>query len=491
MLTVDGGVRSSVKVKPVAVLFLSLLFLLMVFGGYVKVLMILPGKGGSSLLVSVILLAAILLVLLRRINFDSFLTILLTSIAVFMMSLLSALDVTEAARYVLVFIAATVVYVVVFSYSFHFGYRTFMLPALVTFLIIVFSQLWQYTFPHQYHSFAENLLTNDAFKENFQRYLGGRFGGLTALPAQGALCLILLASVVMASLFGKDEKRTSWTHGTKFFLLPVGIFCLTGTGILLSGFRTALVSFCVWCLFGFYAVFFGRRISAFGKLLFIILGFFVALPIAVYQLFLMFQEQARFLSIYSRFDHWKAALGLFMQHPLMGIGINNYRFYTESVGGVGIFSEITHVHNSWIQILAETGIIGMLVFLTSVFFCMRSNFLCVKIAHKYREYNLLFLVGGTCAFGLYTLASNPVHDQQNLLLFIALQAIINSRLARAGIGRVFSFSKSIRRGLYRHPQLQRLAELRRVPGVGAAADLSQLPYRCHCQQPHRRLYGRN
>lgn len=42
-----------------------------------------------------------------------------------------------------------------------------------------------------------------------------------------------------------------------------------------------------------------------------------------------------------------------------------------------------------------------------------------------------------------------------------------------------------------HPQLQRLAGHRGVPGVGAAGDLPQLPHRGQVQRFHRRLHGKS
>ncbi|RJX22060.1 MAG: O-antigen ligase family protein [Ammonifex sp.] len=469
------GEKSSMKVRPVAGLLLTLFFLIVVFTGTIKLLTIFPGKGATSIFVSVIVVAAALLAFLRKISLDGFLAILLVSTAFFMTQLISALSITYLARYLLIFAAATVCYVVALGWSLQFGYRSFMFPALLTFLIIALSELWQYVFPDDYHSFAQVLLTDDAFRENFNWYLAGKISGLAGLPGVAFLCLMLLGSVLMASLIQKNGNRVGYP------VVGWVLFCLLAAGAWLSGSRAALISFCVWCIFGFYAIFFGRRTSRFSKALFT-LTLFVVVPVAVYQLFLIFQEQSRWLTIYSRFDYWKTALELFARYPLTGIGVNNYLYYAESVGGISIFSEITYVHNIWLQVLAETGFVGTVVFLIGVLLCARNNFLCVKIAHRYREYNLLFLVGATCAFGIYTLTSNPFYDRQPLMLFLALQGIVNGQLARIGVWKVYSFGKAAQRGIYPHTQLERLAGYNRVPGVGSAVDLSQLPYRGHRQR---------
>jgi O-antigen ligase len=64
-----------------------------------------------------------------------------------------------------------------------------------------------------------------------------------------------------------------------------------------------------------------------------------------------------------RLAHWIAGLHMFMDHPVLGVGIGNYPdaysryFITIFVNSLG------HAHNYYINIAAETGSIGLIAFL--------------------------------------------------------------------------------------------------------------------------------
>lgn len=64
-----------------------------------------------------------------------------------------------------------------------------------------------------------------------------------------------------------------------------------------------------------------------------------------------------------RLAHWIAGIHMFLDHPILGVGIGNYpdaypQYY------ITIFvNSLGHAHNYYINIAAETGIIGLVVFL--------------------------------------------------------------------------------------------------------------------------------
>jgi len=64
-----------------------------------------------------------------------------------------------------------------------------------------------------------------------------------------------------------------------------------------------------------------------------------------------------------RLAHWLAGVGMFSDHPFTGVGIGNYgSAYAQY--HVGIFvNSLDHAHNYYINIAAETGIIGLVAFL--------------------------------------------------------------------------------------------------------------------------------
>ncbi|MBC2098232.1 O-antigen ligase family protein [Listeria booriae] len=62
-----------------------------------------------------------------------------------------------------------------------------------------------------------------------------------------------------------------------------------------------------------------------------------------------------------RFDIWTDGLAYFMDKPLFGIGSFNFQEYHSFAAGKAIF-----MHNSFLEILVETGIVGMMFYVTAI-----------------------------------------------------------------------------------------------------------------------------
>lgn len=75
------------------------------------------------------------------------------------------------------------------------------------------------------------------------------------------------------------------------------------------------------------------------------------------------EPTAQDYSTAERLAHWLAGLHMFMDHPVLGVGIGNYadaypRYF------ITIFTDpLGHAHNYYINIAAETGLIGLIAFL--------------------------------------------------------------------------------------------------------------------------------
>ncbi len=88
-----------------------------------------------------------------------------------------------------------------------------------------------------------------------------------------------------------------------------------------------------------------------------------------------------------RSDLWKVALNVFAQHPFAGIGINQFlivepRFTLNSgpLNRVDLIAESPHlVHNVYLQLLTETGVIGAILFLVVALTCLRASWLAARM----------------------------------------------------------------------------------------------------------------
>ena len=104
----------------------------------------------------------------------------------------------------------------------------------------------------------------------------------------------------------------------------------------------------------------------------------------------MFQDKTNKLIIFSTIhqSHYESAYKMFKSNPVLGIGPNEYRKHCHKIEfKTGKYSCATHPHNSYVQLLAETGILGflylMLIFFLLNFFLLKINFFeKKKINHK-------------------------------------------------------------------------------------------------------------
>jgi hypothetical protein len=84
-----------------------------------------------------------------------------------------------------------------------------------------------------------------------------------------------------------------------------------------------------------------------------------------------------------RSEAWRIAGEIAGDHPVVGVGLNQFERvagdYVHKPGLLkfsGIFVDRPHeVHNTYLQLLAETGIIGLLLFLTVIAACLRAAWL--------------------------------------------------------------------------------------------------------------------
>jgi O-antigen ligase len=128
------------------------------------------------------------------------------------------------------------------------------------------------------------------------------------------------------------------------------------------------------------------------------------------------------ISINSRFSIYEEALSIWSDNKVIGIGIDNFVSYAEARGGVGILNEVTHVHNIYIQVLVETGIIGLFCFFVIIF---NFIFVDVKLINKlgFKGNHISFLLA-SYVFLLNGLSANPLYNSQLLLLFLLIRGVL-------------------------------------------------------------------
>lgn len=168
--------------------------------------------------------------------------------------------------------------------------------------------------------------------------------------------------MILLVIYKKGLKKISW-----FIFASFALF----TG-LISQTRTFIVSFLTSISSMFY---FPKTII---KKLFIILAIFVALapflPKALYNRAISIPTAAQNPKDRgtARLDIWLVSLNIIREHPLTGVGLNNFRqaYLTtlpETEGIVRYKWSIEDTHNIYLQTFAELGIFGLAIFMSIIY----------------------------------------------------------------------------------------------------------------------------
>jgi putative inorganic carbon (hco3(-)) transporter len=117
-----------------------------------------------------------------------------------------------------------------------------------------------------------------------------------------------------------------------------------------------------------FVLYFGKnlkrsKVSAFFGIA-LAVGFFVAAPAY------MTEVNDGSKSSYHRIEMWSEGFEMVTTHPIFGIGRGNFRSYTGSLVA----------HNSAVEIMGETGFIGLLIWISLVYLSMKNAYLYAKLA---------------------------------------------------------------------------------------------------------------
>nr|WP_294465691.1 O-antigen ligase family protein [uncultured Sellimonas sp.] len=132
----------------------------------------------------------------------------------------------------------------------------------------------------------------------------------------------------------------------------------------------------------------------------------------------------------SRLYAW--AIELFKAHPVFGIGWGMFR--STVVGNVTLVTEL-ETHNIYLQILCETGLVGLFSFVIVFFMFWNAtkNAYCRSIKQNYKDNGkwsrvLFFSLAYQTYFLLYGLTGNPLYDQHFQIIYILSCSIFTGYL---------------------------------------------------------------
>ena len=230
------------------------------------------------------------------------------------------------------------------------------------------------------------------------------------------------------------------------FFLFILIFILSETLIFLSGDRAA---FFFINLSAIFVILFTQKLF---KLRFIVLTLSILLivvvsfinPTAKYRVLDYTLQQMNLtdenkreqegLFIFSKAHthHYITAYNMFLDNKILGVGVKNFRnFCSDEKYKAGLYSCASHPHNSYIQILAETGIIGFLFLILILFvFC---KFIYTHALFKMRkkayfnDFEICLLSGIAMYLWPFIPTGNIFNNWLNIAMLLNLPFFIWSR----------------------------------------------------------------
>ncbi|MCM8830150.1 MAG: O-antigen ligase family protein, partial [Candidatus Omnitrophica bacterium] len=127
-------------------------------------------------------------------------------------------------------------------------------------------------------------------------------------------------------------------------------------------------------------------------------------------------------TIASRILIWKVTLKMIKENPLMGVGagnfIINYPYYgigEEALRGVSLV--VDRVHNDYLEVAAEAGIPGLILFLYLLYYFFRVCFILYREADREKRLLVASIICSVIGICVNALASFPFKNPSTLLLF--------------------------------------------------------------------------
>lgn len=242
-------------------------------------------------------------------------------------------------------------------------------------------------------------------------------GGLAGEVSYNAFCLSIGIAISIGRYFSSEKKKF------RYILYMIILYI----AVLLTDKRSFMLL--IPCIFLIIWMILSLRRK---KSTMCILGLFIlAIIPALYEFFLrnllwkILGDGNAGISLTGRSEYmWSIAYKMINLNPVFGNGINTFDVffnnYYSHVGFVG-------AHNSYLQITAELGYLGVILYFSAVIYCLTITLTTYFMAIKKNNELECFLCCSSFAMQLvclfYGLTGNPFHQQQQLLAYFIFISI--------------------------------------------------------------------
>jgi O-antigen ligase len=237
------------------------------------------------------------------------------------------------------------------------------------------------------------------------------------------LVFCLLLSIYLFSKISNLLNITKMLALISILMAPIAIF-FTYTRSIWAGLILAL-----FILFLFYPR--GKKI--FGSLLAIlIIGFILIQTIQVSKTEGSAKDVVKRDTIYVRISMTKAGMKMFLDNPVFGVGYSQaskeFPRYFTTVGTSWVPDKGFLIHNTFVNILVELGLIGFVPFVLIFVYLIKDALLLSRRAIENRDISIIFLAA-CAAFIFIAMANNMYYKFAHVLLF-SMAGIVKGLLQR-------------------------------------------------------------
>jgi O-antigen ligase len=205
-------------------------------------------------------------------------------------------------------------------------------------------------------------------------------------------------------------------------LLNICIFIIIIIAILLTGTRSAFGGFCAGITI--LIIFWGDK-SKYVVSAFIFCGFLIIRNNA--EFFSLFNRADDYnSSIATRYQFWKMSFDVFIEHPILGIGIGNHQYYSNNHLNMDfsiVGNKITYfgTESGYLQMLLELGIFGFLLAFLFIFKPIVSSISIYKNSH---DIAIIIIISSIISWLIAFSTVNSLLDNRILITLATLLSML-------------------------------------------------------------------
>ncbi len=250
-----------------------------------------------------------------------------------------------------------------------------------------------------------------------------RVGGTLGHPNRLAMYLELLLPLCFGLSLLEKKRSLRFFAGLSF---GFGL-----TGLILTGSRGGWIGVLIAMLMFFFLLVRNRHV-ALGRILRLAVFFLIILS-SVGLLFSETIENRLFGDDYNsaigRIPMFQIAWSIIQDHPFGGVGINNYavnmREYNDTLIGRRFTTIARPVHNMYLLIAGETGLLGLSLFLWLLIVTLATLVKCFRSRSAFVSISAISILAGLCAFFIHGFVDkHPPGGNAQFYLLLALTAAL-------------------------------------------------------------------